>query len=88
MNKYKIQDIDDYRNRLTEKQKQSLLKHCNRYNVNPNICAWYDDLEDFFSDWCDDLGYKKMEARQLLKKNNNQGEFHIFDNGEIVRLVK
>jgi hypothetical protein len=82
---YKVTDIDDYQNRLTEEQKDKLIKHCNDYNIKPEICAWYDDLEDFFSDWCN-IGYKRTEARELL--NSNKDEFCKFKNGEIVRLVK
>jgi len=81
---YKVEDIDDYQNRLTEDQINRLIRHCNRYEVAPNICAWYDDWEDFCSDWCDEIGYTRTEARERL--NFGKGEFCKFSNGEIVRL--
>ena len=81
---YNITDIDDYQNRLTEEQKKALIRHCNRYEIKPVICAWYDDMEDFFSDWCG-IGYTRTEARKLY--HGGKGEFCTFNNGEIVRLV-
>lgn len=83
---YKISDIDDYQDRLTQEQAQALIKHCNRYEIKPVICAWYDDWEDFCSDWCsENIGYTKTQARKLL--HGGKGEFKIFSNDEIVRLV-
>lgn len=82
---YNSNDIKDYKNRLTEEQKELLIKHCNSYNIYPNICAWYDNWEDFCSDWCDGVGYTRTEARRIL--HGGKGEFKIFKNGEIVRLV-
>ena len=82
--KFTINNIDDYQNRLLDEQKISLVKHCNRYRIKPVICAWYDNWEDFCSDWCDDLGYTRTVARQKL--HGGKGEFKIFNNGEIVRL--
>ena len=83
---FKIEDINDYQNRLTEGQKKVVIRHCNRYEVNPDICAWYDDWEDFCSDWCSsEIGYTKTQARELL--HGGVGEFCIFNNGEIVRFT-
>lgn len=84
---YNIVDIVDYQNRLTEKQKQKLIFHCNKYNINPEICAYYDNMEDFYSDWVDEVGYSKDEAKSLLIVNDG-GEFKKFGNGLIVRLVR
>ena len=58
--------------------------HCGRYAVFPDICAWYEDMEDFYSDWCgtredtqwvDDLFYKSEERYQ----------FQTLPNGNIIR---
>jgi len=81
---YEIKNIDDYKNRLTEYQKKILIRHCNRYEIKPVIIAWYDDWEDFCSDWCEQIGYTRTEARKRL--NSGNGEFCKFSNGEIVRL--
>lgn len=78
-------DINDYQNRLTEEQKKALIRHCNRYEISPIITAWYDDWEDFCSDWCGNLGYTKTEARKIL--HGGKGEFKMFKTGEIVRLA-
>lgn len=82
---YKVTDIDDYQNRLTEEQKKALIAHCNRYEIKPEICAWYDNWEDFCSDWCDGVGYTRTQAREIY--HGGKGEFCTFSNGEIVRLV-
>ena len=83
---YDYTAIEDYQNRLTESQKGFLLKHCNSYGIKPEICAWYDNMEDFYSDWTS-VGYSKTDAKCLLSVNDG-GEFKKFKNGSIVRLVK
>ncbi len=83
---YDYTAIEDYKNRLTESQKELLLKHCNSYGIKPEICAWYDNMEDFYSDWTS-VGYSKTDAKSLLSVNDG-GEFKKFKNGSIVRLVK
>lgn len=85
--KYTINMIDDYQNRLTENQKQRVIKHCNIENITPCICAWYDDKEDFYSDWCEEIGYSQEDADELLNCNrDNRGEFLIFEDNQIIRF--
>ncbi len=84
--KYEISDIDDYQNRLTEKQKKLLIRHCNRYQIAPEICAWYDDMDDFYSDWVEQIGYTKTGARKLMQ--DNKDEFKRFSDSSIIRLAK
>jgi hypothetical protein len=62
---------------------KAIHRHCARYNLEPRICAWYADMEDFFSDWCDDCGYTRTEARSIY--HGGKGEFQTFPNGNIVR---
>jgi hypothetical protein len=82
---YNRTDIDDYQNRLSDEKIKKLLRHCNKHSIAPEICAWYDDMADFFEDWCG-IGYTKTQARDVMR--NNKDEFCKFANGEIVRLVK
>jgi hypothetical protein len=86
--KYNKEQIDDYQTRLSEADKESLIGHCNKWGIFPNICAWYDDMDDFYSDWMEYIGYSKLEADDLLNTDNTQGEFLIFTDGRIVRLAK
>lgn len=58
---------------VTDDLKKKIKKHAARYNIVPAICAWYSDWEDFCSDWCDNLGYTKTEARKIL--HGGIGEF-------------
>ena len=88
-----IADINDYRKRITDKQAKLLIRHCNRYGISPKICAWYDNMDDFYSVWVDDLGYTKTQAKKLLIGKDNiysdrNGEFKKFPNGEIIRLAR
>lgn len=87
MKKFSVSDIEDYQNRLSEEQNKPLVRHCNKYGIKPEICAWYDNMEDFYSDWVDGVGYSKEEAKSLLVVNDG-GEFKKFKNGSIVRLVR
>lgn len=77
-------DIDDYQSRLTEEDKKHLLNHCNEFEIAPVICAWYDNLDDFFEDWVDHVGYTKETSALMLA--NNRDEFKQFKDGRIVRL--
>ena len=71
---------------VTDGLKEKIEKHARRYNINPEICAWYSDWEDFCSDWCDNLGYTRTEARKIL--HGGIGEFMKFPkNLGIVRFV-
>jgi len=86
---YRINDIDDYLDRLTIRQAELLIEHCNKFQIAPDICAWYNNMEDFYSDWCDPkiVGLTRTDARERLEDGKDEGEFKIFSNGEIVRLV-
>lgn len=83
--KYSNEHIDDYQNKLSNEDEKKLLEHSNKYDIKPVICAWYDDLEDFYSDWVDEVGYTKKQANNLLK--DNKDEFLKFKDGRILRLV-
>ena len=65
MDKHSIDYLNGYI-KLTEAIKQKIEKHAQRYNIKAEICAWYSDWEDFCSDWCDDCGYTRTEARKNL----------------------
>lgn len=72
--------------KITEKIKEKIEKHAKRYNLNPDICAWYADWEDFCSDWCDGCGYTRTEARKLF--HGGLGEFMILPgNNGIARFT-
>lgn len=71
--------------KVTEKIKKSINRHINRYNLSGNVCAWYSDWEDFCSDWCDECGYTRTEARALF--HGGKGEFMTLpDNNGIIRF--
>ena len=83
---YTISQIEDYQNRLSEEDKVLVIKHCNKYNIAPVICAWYEDMNDFYSDWVDEVGYSKDAADLLLL--DNPEEFLILPNKNIIRFVR
>lgn len=85
-NSYTVDMIDDYQNRLSDEQKQKLINHCNKYNIAPIICAWYEDTKDFIDEWVQ-YGYTRTSAREKLLMYDNRGEFKTFSTGEIIRLV-
>lgn len=86
---YKINDIDDYLNRLTEEQKEILIKHSNKFAIHPEICAWYDDMEDFYQDWISDnkIFETEEQADNRYEEGLASGEFLKFKDGQIIRLV-
>lgn len=72
--------------KITEQIKQKIEKHANRYGIKAEICAWYRDWKDFCSDWCDQCGYTKTEARRILHGGIGEFMFLPEENG-IVRFV-
>lgn len=90
MKKYTKNDIDDYMDKITDIQAKKLIKHCNKFNIYPRICAWYDDMDDFYQDWIYDnnIFETEEEANDRFDYGIEIGEFVKFKNGEIVRLVK
>lgn len=83
-NEYNIEYPTAYP-KLNETQAKSIVRHCNKYVVPKEICAYYSDMQDFFSDWCDDLGYSRTEARALLYCG--KGEFKTFKGFGIIRFA-
>ncbi len=72
--------------KLTDKIKQKIESHASRYNIKPEICAWYLDWKDFCSDWCDNCGYTRTEARKIY--HGGIGEFMKLPEGKgIIRFV-
>lgn len=71
---------------LSEDKIQKILEHCERYDLEPDVCAYYEDIDDFYSDWCDDLGYTEEEADEML--DSYSGEFIEFDGWGILRFVR
>ena len=69
--------------KVTDDIIRKIKAHCSRYNITTEVCAWYSDMEDFFSDWCDNCGYTRTEARKIY--HGGQGEFQTFPNGNIIR---
>lgn len=57
---------------LTDSIILAIGKHAMRYALHGDVCAYYTDLEDFFSDWTS-IGYTRTEARELL--HGGKGEF-------------
>lgn len=71
--------------KLTDIIKEKIVKHASRYNIKAHICAWYADWEDFCSDWCDECGYTRTEARAIF--HGGKGEFMVLpDCNGIVRF--
>lgn len=70
---------------VTEKIENAIIKHAKKYGIKPEICAWYANWEDFCSDWCDQCGYTRTQARKIF--HGGIGEFQTLPNGKgIVRF--
>lgn len=75
--------LENYIN-VDETIQQALDKHAKKYDLS-EICAYYADMEDFYSDWCG-LGYARTEARRFF--HGGIGEFQkLPDEMGIVRFV-
>ena len=70
---------------VTDEHIDAIIRHCSKYNLKPKVCAWYKDIDDFYSDWCDGCGYTRTQAREIYHGGN--GEFQTFPNGNIIRYA-
>ena len=72
--------------KVTDKIKDKIEKHAEKWGITAKICAYYEDWEDFCSDWCsENIGYTRTEARKLL--HGGKGEFMFLpDDLGIVRF--
>lgn len=86
--KYTKEDINDYMDKITASQAEELIEHCNRFDVYPEICAWYDDMDDFYIDcvYDNNICIDEADADERYEYGCEIGEFKKFKNGEIVRL--
>lgn len=70
---------------VTDKLKSTIELHASEYDIEPKICAWYKDMDDFYSDWCS-IGYTKEQADRLLEEDS--GEFMFLpENLGIIRYA-
>lgn len=86
MNQESKEYLSGYIN-ITKDIENKIDRHAKRYRINPDICAWYRDWEDFCSDWCDPrIGYTRTQAREIL--HGGIGEFMFLPEGKgIVRFA-
>ena len=85
MDKRSIEYLENYIN-LTEEIQKKIMNHAKRYGLKAQICAWYKNWDDFCSDWCDEIGYTRTEARKIL--HGGIGEFMFLPNTlGIIRFV-
>lgn len=84
-----IEDIEYLENmsnlKVNEELKKKIEKHMKRFNLYNGICAYYYDWNDFCTDWCDDIGYTRTEAKKLL--HGGIGEFQIIKDLGIIRYT-
>lgn len=72
--------------KFDETIEKAINNHKKRYSECGEVCAWYADWEDFCSDWCDECGYTRTQARELL--HGGKGEFMELPNcNGIIRFV-
>lgn len=84
ISKFDFTDIVDYMDKITPSQSKVLLSYCNDNNIKPEICAWYEDREDFIDEW---KRYGFPDTETAIEFLENDEQFVEFNNGEIVRLV-
>jgi len=77
----------DWYQPLDEIKIRKILKHCKEHRIEPNVCAYYSDWDDFCSDWCDEVGCTKTEARSRLQDGKRTGEFLEFIDWGIIRFT-
>lgn len=86
---FTITDINKYGSeKLTDEQKNEVIDHCNKFEISPNICAWYEDMKDFYVDWVYDheIYETERQAKERYLEGLETGEFCQLTRGSIVRF--
>lgn len=73
--------------KLDKEKARKITHHCEEHNIEPNVCAYYKDWNDFCSDWVDGVGYSEGQAEELLREGKVTGEFLEFKNWGILRFA-
>ena len=63
-----------------------IFKHAKKYNLSVEICAWYEDIKDFCSDWRD-VGFDNSEAKDRYYEGRDTGEFQRINGFGIIRYA-
>lgn len=83
----RLVDYPNWYPKLNDIQVRTILKHCDKHGIESNICAYYEDWDDFCSDWVDHVGYTTQEAKSKLQDGKRTGEFLEFDGWGILRFA-
>lgn len=60
---------------VSERVKKYIENHADKYGLNPKICAWYKDTDNFYDDWVLGVGYSTKDADLVYDKGIESGEF-------------
>lgn len=62
---------------VTDNVIKEIEDHARFYKREARICAWYKGMNDFRSEWCDEMGYREDEImRQVINHDGSRhGEF-------------
>lgn len=66
---------------VSEQVEKCIENHAQNHGFEPKICAWYEDMEDFYDDWVLGVGYSTKDADLLYDKGIESGEFLWLPNG-------
>lgn len=70
---------------LTEGLQQKIEEYAALHGFTPEVCAYYEDRDDFVSDWTA-VGYTKKQALDLLRKNTTKEFMALPDKLGIIRF--
>lgn len=59
---------------VTDNVIKEIEDHARAYRRKAEISAWYEGMNDFRSEWCDDMGYREDEI--MAQVINHDGQYH------------
>ena len=79
----------NHHKRLDDAVILKIKQHIRKHGLSDTITAWYRDMPDFYSDWCDkyNCAYSKSEARGIYDEGICDGEFQRIKGYGILRYA-
>lgn len=56
---------------VTDDIQEAIEDYAEKHGIEPKICAYYENHEDFLDDW-ESVGYTRGQAEQLLQDSPNE----------------
>ena len=75
--------------KVTYEVVEKIRTHVKKFELTGEICAWYKNMDEFYSDWAHEAlgGLSQEKARERYNEGKETGEFQFIKDYGIIRYV-